>query len=89
MINTNSILLTVGIAVFCTVLPYIFYTYGLSGLETGKAAIVVTVEPLVGTLVGFIFWKEEINIEKIIGILLIFSAVIILNLKFTNKNSKE
>lgn len=70
----------VGISFFCTVLPYIFYTFGLSGLETGKAAILVTVEPLVGTLIGFLVWKEPVSITKVTGIIMIVSAVILLGL---------
>ena len=69
-----------GISIFCTVLPYICYTFGLSGLETGTAAILVTVEPLVGTLIGFLVWGEEVSVSKIIGIVLIFAAVIMLGL---------
>ncbi len=74
-------LFALGIALFCTVLPYAFYTFSLSGLETGRAAILVTVEPLVGTLIGFFVWGEAFNLPKIIGIILIFSAVIMLGLK--------
>ena len=73
-------LLLAGISILCTVLPYFFYTYGLSGLETGKAAILVTVEPLVGTLVGFLLWKEEVSFAKVAGIVLILVAVILLGL---------
>lgn len=79
-INVNNLFFIIGIAFFCTVLPYIFYTFGLSGLETGKAAILVTVEPLVGSLIGIFLWKENIDIIKIVGILMIFIAVILINL---------
>lgn len=72
-------LFAVGIAFLCTVLPYIFYTYGLSGLETGKAAILVTVEPLVGTLIGFLLWGEPVSAVKLIGILFIFVSVVLLS----------
>ena len=75
-----------GIAVLCTVLPYFFYTYGLSGLETGKAAILVTVEPLVGTLVGFLLWKEDVSVAKVAGIVLILVAVVLLGLPSRNDN---
>lgn len=68
----------VGIAIFCTVLPYAFYTFGLSGLENGKAAIFVTVEPLVGSLVGIILFKENISLLKIFGILVMLCAIILL-----------
>lgn len=78
-VTAKSLLFILGIALFCTVLPYIFYTFGLSGLETGKAAILVTVEPLVGTLIGLLLWKEPINILKGMGIILIFIAIILLS----------
>jgi len=75
--NSTSVLLLCGIALVCTVLPYIFYTYGLTGLENSKAAIFVTVEPLVGTLVGILLWHEEITLFKACGILFIFTALLI------------
>lgn len=70
-----------GIAFFCTVLPYLFYTYGMLRIETGKAAILVTVEPLVGTLVGCGLYGEPMTLLKATGILLTFGAVILLGLK--------
>jgi len=70
-----------AIALFCTVLPYLFYTYGMLRIETGKAAILVTVEPLVGTLVGCGLYGEPMTLLKAIGILLTFGAVILLGLK--------
>lgn len=79
--NQRFWLFAVGIALFCTVLPYIFYTLGLNGLETSKAAILVTVEPLVGTLIGFIVYNESISVAKIIGIVCIFVSVILLGIK--------
>lgn len=83
--DVKIVFLVVGIALFCSVLPYIFYTFGLSGLENGRAAILVTVEPLVGTLVGFFVWKEDITVTKVTGIILIFAAVIILGLAPSKK----
>ena len=77
LLNSTSVLLLCGIALVCTVLPYIFYTYGLTGLENSKAAIFVTVEPLVGTLVGILLWHEEITLFKACGILFIFTALLL------------
>lgn len=79
--NGKFWLFAVGIAIFCTVLPYIFYTVGLSGLETGRAAILVTVEPLVGTLIGFLIYNENVSFLKIVGIVCIFIAVVLLGIK--------
>ena len=54
-------------------------------MEAGKAAIMVTVEPLVGTLLGIIAYKESANALKIAGIVLIFAAVVFLNIKERKK----
>lgn len=75
------ILYGIGIAVICTLLPYLLYTYGLKGTPAAKAAILVTTEPLVGALIGILVWGDPYNIEKIAGILLIFTAVILLSVK--------
>ena len=78
LLDSKTIFLSCGIAVLCTVLPYIFYTIGLSGLETGKAAILVTVEPLVATIIGFLLWKEDFSVFKLVGIVAILGAVLLL-----------
>ena len=67
-----------GIAFFACVLPYLFYTLGLSGVETGRAAILVTVEPAVGALIGFLVWHEAVTAQKLLGIVLIFSSILLL-----------
>lgn len=81
LLEPRMLLYGAGIAVFCTVLPYLFYTYGMTRLETGKAAILVTVEPLVGTLVGCCLYGEPMTLLKALGIMLTFGAVILLGLK--------
>ena len=77
LFSPKTALLAAGLSLFCTTLPYILYTFGLKGLETGKAAIFVTIEPLVGTLIGFFLWHEEVSFIKITGILLIFISIIL------------
>lgn len=75
----------IGIAVLCTLLPYLLYTYGLKETPAAKAAILVTTEPLVGALIGIFVFGDPYNIDKIAGILLIFTAVILLSVNRTNK----
>ena len=76
-----------GIGICCTIIPYLLYTKGLQGMETGRAAILATVEPLVGTLLGLFVYHESAGVLKIAGIVLIFAAVILLNLN--TKSDKE
>ncbi len=78
LLSPAGILSSLGIAFFACVLPYLFYTLGLSGVETGRAAILVTVEPAVGALIGFFVWHEEITAQKLLGIALIFCSILLL-----------
>ena len=78
---TKGIIAAVGLAFFCTVLPFILYTKGLHGVEAGKASILATVEPLVAAIVGGIVYGEKFTITKIAGMFLIMVAVIMLNIK--------
>ena len=66
-------------------LPYLLYTYGLTGLETGKASILASVEPVVATLVGIFIFHETLTPVALVGILLVLSAVVLLNLKERQK----
>ena len=70
-----------GIGVLCCVFPYLLYTRGLAGVETGQAAIMATVEPAVAALVSFALYGESVLGAKGAGILLIFAAVAVLNRK--------
>lgn len=67
-----------GIGLFCTVLPYFLYTWGLQRLEAGKAAILVAVEPLVGAVIGMTLFGESRDVLKLTGIALIIGAIILL-----------
>lgn len=66
-------------------LPFFLYTYGLTGLETGKASILASVEPVVATLVGILVFHETLTPIALIGILLVLAAVVLLNLKESQK----
>lgn len=79
------ILWGLGIGFFCTVLPYFFYTWGLQRMESGKAAIIVAIEPMVGAVLGMAVYGESVSAFKITGILLILTAIIILNLPEKSK----
>lgn len=78
-----------GIAFVCTVIPYLSYTYGLSRMEAGRAAVLVTVEPLVGTLLGILVWKEPVDLWKATGIGMIFVAVVLLSLPHGNEKQPQ
>lgn len=62
-------------------LPYMLYTKGLLGLENGKASIMASIEPVVATLVGFAIYHENPTVMSIAGIVLVLSAIVLLNIK--------
>lgn len=68
-----------GVSIVCTVLPYFFYTWGLQRMESGRAAILVAVEPLVGAVVGMTLFQESHDLAKLLGIALILGAILVLN----------
>ena len=63
------------------VIPFLAYTLGLRTVEASKAGILATIEPLVATLVGMIVFSEPLTLLSGLGILLILTAVILLNRK--------
>lgn len=70
-----------GSAIVCSIAPYLLYTYGLSRMEAGRAAILATVEPLVGAVVGIVYFQESHDVVKLAGMALIFGAIVLLNQK--------
>lgn len=62
-------------------LPYMLYTYGLTGMQNGKASIMASIEPVVATLVGVIIYKEGMTVPNIIGVVMVIAAIVILNVK--------
>lgn len=61
-------------------LPYMLYTYGLLGLENGKASVLASLEPVVASLVGIIIYHESISLFSFMGIVLVLLAVVFLNI---------
>lgn len=64
---------------------YILYTWGLSYVESSKASIIASVEPVVASLVGVFVFKEDISFFGILGIIFVIFALSILSLDFTKK----
>ena len=68
-------------ALITAVIPFLAYTLGLRSVEASKAGIIATIEPMVATVIGIIVFSEPLTVMSGLGILLILSAVVILNLK--------
>lgn len=61
-----------------TVLPYIFYTKGLEGVESGRASIITNIEPVVETLVGITVFHEALTVWTVLGVGCVIGCVALL-----------
>lgn len=77
--SPKAALLCVASGLFCTVAPYLLYTKGLEGVESGQAAILATVEPVVAAMVGIFVFRETATIGKLTGIALILISILIMS----------
>lgn len=67
------------LGVVSTALPFCLYTVALKHMDTGKASILASVEPLTSTLVGVVVFHESLTALGIGGIVCILGAVVLLN----------
>ncbi|MBR5816456.1 MAG: DMT family transporter, partial [Anaerotignum sp.] len=71
--------LAVSFALLTTVLPYLTYTKGLSGLPASKASVTATIEPVVAALLGIFVFHESVSMLKLTGIVLVLSSVVVMS----------
>ena len=67
-------------ALFGALLPYLLYTYGMKYIDTGKASIIVSCEPVAATIFGIIIYSEIPTVLSVIGIAVVLFALVLLNL---------
>lgn len=67
-----------GIGVVCSMLPFTFYTKGLTGGSASRASVMATLEPVVASLTGTVIFREAMDAGKIAGIVLILGGILLL-----------
>lgn len=69
----------------CTaVLPFMFYTKGLSGVRPDVASILAFIEPMTAAVLGILVLRQPFDIYQGIGIGLIIVSIVLLNIKLKN-----
>lgn len=63
-----------------TALPYIFYTLGLTGMESGRASVIASIEPVTATILGIVAFGEKMTLMSAVGIMLVLISIMIVNL---------
>jgi drug/metabolite transporter, DME family len=90
LVSGEVILYGVSLGLFPTVIAYLLYTKGLEKMESSKASIIATVEPVAATLLSVFLYKENFGMLQFVGTVIILLSVILINLPKTtyriNKN---
>ena len=69
------------IAVISILLPYSFYYYGLHHIQSSKAIIVSTLEPVVAIVSEWLFLDGRMGVIQVLGAALVLAAIILLQQK--------
>ncbi|WP_043933648.1 DMT family transporter [Bacillus sp. EB01] len=81
LLEGETLLYEIGLALFPTVLAYFLYTKGLEKTDSSLASIIATVEPMVATLIGIFMFGENISLIQLAGALFILLSVSVANLE--------
>lgn len=76
-----SVPLIILFSAVTNIIPYLLFNKSLQYLEAGKVSIIATVEPVVASIIGLIFFNEKLTLISVLGIVLVLSGSFILNIK--------
>lgn len=75
--SPKNFMIVIIFGLVSTVIPYLTYTLGLKYVENGKAAVIVAVEPVAATVLGFLLYSETMSGWNLIGMVLVLAAIVI------------
>jgi drug/metabolite transporter (DMT)-like permease len=62
-----------------SLLPYSLFTYGMNFVDTGKASIIASIEPVMATVLGLLIYGERPDPVILAGIVLVLLGIALLN----------
>lgn len=87
LISLDVLIYGVGLGLFPTVIAFLMYTRGLEKIESSKAAIIATLEPVVATIVSVFLYKEGFGLIQALGSIIILLSVTVINIPKKQKAS--
>lgn len=78
VLSARGIIVTLGLGLITTAIPYCLVMAGLKNCPTAKAATLSLGEPLGAAILGFTVLHEPISLMSFTGILAIFTSVLVL-----------
>ncbi|RSL30289.1 EamA family transporter [Salibacterium salarium] len=79
LLDMEIILYAIGLAFVPTVLGYILYTYGLTYIESSRASILTTIEPVVAILIGVTVFGDILGGWQIVGVLFVLASIFVVS----------
>lgn len=79
--SSANVLWVLGLGFVTAFLPYVLYSTGLEHMESSKASILASVEPVVSALFGVFVFHETLSVWGVLGIAMVIGAIIVLNVK--------
>ena len=79
--DSANILWVLGLGFVTAFLPYVLYSTGLEHMESSKASILASVEPVVSALFGVFVFHETMSLWGVLGIAMVLGAIVVLNVK--------
>lgn len=79
--DSANVLWVLGLGFVTAFLPYVLYSMGLEHMESSKASILASVEPVVSALFGVFVFHERLSLWGVLGIAMVLGAIIVLNIK--------
>ncbi|RNA70100.1 DMT family transporter [Alteribacter keqinensis] len=76
--SLEGLLLALGLGTIPTVFAYLFYTAGLNHVESSKASIAATVEPVVAAMIGVFVFHDQLTFWQGVGMICVLLAVFII-----------
>jgi drug/metabolite transporter (DMT)-like permease len=79
MTVSPSVLLAVAyIAVFATVLSFLFWSYGVAEMGPSRAGQFIHLMPVFGAALAFVFLGEPLSLIEVAGAALVFAGLVLI-----------
>ena len=70
-----------GLGIISGFAPYVLYSFSLERIKGSVASILITVDPVVATIVSVVLFHEPFGFTSVIGIVLMLLAIALLSTK--------
>ena len=85
IVQPQVLLWAIGLGLLSTTLPYLLYTKSLSLIESSRASIIATLEPVIAALLSVLVFQEQLSVWQYLGIILVIGAVVLVQERVRRK----